>query len=85
MSQPIKEIIEALDKNIKGLEEVKEINLIDVKTLLIDLFGTIRDMWEGLRDIFIKVEKISIINTPTIIKGEIVKKNFSEEAGRLYQ
>ncbi len=65
MSGKIDETMEALDKNIKNLEEAEEINLKDCQTLLLDLFGTIRDLWESLKYIFEQAEKIKKIEQDT--------------------
>ena len=73
MSQPIKEVMEAIDKNIKGLEEVKDkIDLDDVRTLLIDLYGIIKNLWGQLEDVFIYTEEIKKIEEATL-KGERFK------------
>ena len=65
MSGKIDETMEALDKNIKNLEEAEEINLKDCQNLLLDLFGTIRDLWESLKYIFEQAEKIKKIEQDT--------------------
>ena len=84
MSKPIKEIINALDKNIKCLEEVEEINISDVKTLLIDLFGTMRDLWVKLDSVFGKFDELNAINEATE-KGENYEEKISDDVERLYQ
>jgi len=72
MSQPIKEVMEAIDKNIKGLEDAEEINLSDIRTLLIDLYGIIKNLWGQLEDVFIYTEEIKKIEEATL-KGERFK------------
>jgi len=84
MNQEINEVVDGIDNNIKLLEEAKEINFTDVKTLLIMVFGTLKDLFERFQCVFEKVEKVNKLEG-SIIKGEIITRNFSEEAGRLYQ
>ena len=85
MSQPIKEVMEAIDKNIKGLEEVKDkIDLDDVRTLLIDLYGIIKNLWGQLEDVFIYTEEIKKIEEATL-KGEEYEVKISGDVERLYQ
>ncbi len=83
MSQPIKEVMEAIDKNIKGLEEVEEINISDVRTLLIDLYGIIKGLWEELEDVFIYTKEIKKIEEATL-KGKEYEVKISDEAKMLY-
>ncbi len=84
MSQPIKEVMEAIDKNIKGLEEVKDkIDLDDVRTLLIDLYGIIKNLWGQLEDVFIYTEEIKKIEEATL-KGKEYEVKISDEAKMLY-
>ena len=83
MSQPIKEVMEAIDKNIKGLEEVEEINISDVRTLLIDLYGIIKGLWKELEDVFIYTKEIKKIEEATL-KGKEYEVKISDEAKMLY-
>ena len=83
MSQPIKEVMEAIDKNIKGLEEVEEINISDVRTLLIDLYGIIKNLWGQLEDVFIYTKEIKKIEEATL-KGKEYEVKISDEAKMLY-
>ncbi len=84
MSQPIKEVMEAIDKNIKGLEEVKDkIDLDDVRTLLIDLYGIIKNLWKELEDVFIYTKEIKEIEEATL-KGKEYEVKISDEAKMLY-
>ncbi len=85
MSQPIKEVMEAIDKNIKGLEEVEDkIDLDDVRTLLIDLYGIIKNLWGQLEDVFIRTEEIKKIEEATL-KGEEYEVKITDDVERLYQ
>ena len=84
MSQPIKEVMEAIDKNIKGLEEVKDkIDLDDVRTLLIDLYGIIKNLLKELEDVFIYTKEIKEIEEATL-KGKEYEVKISDEAKMLY-
>jgi len=65
MDGEIDETIKALDQNIKNLEEVDEINLRDCQILLLDLFGTIRDLWDSLKYIFEQAQKIKEVDDAT--------------------
>ena len=84
MNEEIKEVVEGINNNIKLLEEAEQINFVDVKTLLVMVFGTLKDLFERFQGVFEKVEKVNRLGN-SIIKGEIITRNFSEEAGRLYQ
>ncbi len=85
MSEKIDETIHALDKNIKNLEEAEQINLIDCQTLLLDLFGTIRDLWDSLKYIFQQAKKIQDIDEATTKGEKYEKKIVDEDVKRLYQ
>ena len=61
MSEEIKEVMEGLDTNLKNLEDAEEINMVDVKTLLIELFGVIKDLFERFEYVFVKTEQIKKI------------------------
>lgn len=84
MSEEINEVVEGIDNNIKLLEGAEQINLHDVQTLLVMVFGTLKDLFERFQGVFEKVEEVKKLQG-SIIKGEIIKRNFSEEAKRLYQ
>lgn len=84
MNQEINEVVDGIDNNIKLLEEAEEINFSDVKTLLVMVFGTLKDLFERFQSVFEKVEQVNKLEG-SIIKGEIITRNFSEEAKRLYQ
>ncbi len=84
MSKEIEEVIESLDKNIKNLEEAEQINMIDVQTLLIDLFGIIKDLFVRFEFIFAQSEKIKELEKATE-KGKLYEeKADNEELKRLY-
>lgn len=85
MSEKIDETIKALDNNIKNLEEAEQINLKDCQTLLLDLFGTIRDLWDSLKYIFIKAQKIQNIEQATEKGEKYEEKVDDEDIKRLYQ
>lgn len=74
----IEKIIEALDINIKNLEEANRMTMMDVKTFILDILGTMRDMWERLKDFFLEMQKIKEIEECTE-KGEKYKQEISEE------
>ncbi len=84
MSEDIKEVIVALDKNLKNLETAEEINMTDVKTLLTELFGVIKDLFERFEYVFVKTEKIKEIEEATK-KGEVYEEKVdNEDIKRLY-
>lgn len=85
MSEKIKNVIGAIDINIKNLEDADEINLTDVQTLLLDLFGVMRDLWEKLDEIFIKFNKISDIEKSTAEGKKYTENNkLIKDVERLY-
>ena len=84
MSKEIEEVIESLDKNIKNLEEAEEINMIDVQTLLIDLFGVIKDLFVRFEFIFEQSEKIKELEKATDNEELYEEKADNEELKRLY-
>jgi len=58
----IEDVIQGFDKNIEFLEKTeKGITEINIRGLLIDLFGTMRDMWEKFANVFEMVEKLNEI------------------------
>lgn len=85
MSEKIDETIVALDKNIKSLEDAEQINLKDCQTLLLDLFGTIRDLWDSLKYIFEQANKIQEIDEATTKGEKYEEKIIDEDVKRLYQ
>lgn len=84
MSGKIDETMEALDKNINNLENAEEINLKDCQTLLLDLFGTIRDLWESLKFIFEQAQKIKEIDKATEKGEKYEEKIDNNDIKRLY-
>jgi len=70
MTNQIEDVIQGLDKNINFLEKTeKGVSEIDVKGLLIDIIGTIRDMWEKFNNVFEMVDKLKEIED-SAKKGE---------------
>jgi len=70
MTNEIEDVIQGLDKNINFLEKTeKGVSEIDVKGLLIDIIGTIRDMWEKFNNVFEMVDKLKEIED-SAKKGE---------------
>ena len=61
----IEEIIKALDFNLKNLEESRGMTMLDVKAFILDLLGTVRDMWERFQPFFDEMEKLKQINEAT--------------------
>ena len=84
MSKEIEEVIESLDKNIKNLEEAEQINMIDIQTLLIDLFGVIKDLFVRFEFIFEQSEKIKELKKATDNEELYEEKADNEELKRLY-
>ena len=84
MSKEIEEVIESLDKNLKNLEEAEQINMIDVQTLLIDLFGVIKDLFVRFEFIFEQSEKIKELEKATDNEELYEEKADNEELKRLY-
>ena len=84
-SEDLKDTIEDLDKNIKLLKEVEQINLQDTKTLLTAIFEFLKDLMERFKTMFIQVEEIidikqsnkegkSNVDGTTEIKDEDIKR-----------
>lgn len=85
MSNEIKEIIEALDKNIEFLESPYRLENKDIKGLLIDLIGTIRDMWENLEEVFGTVDKLKETEEATKKEKKFEEKpNDNQDIKNLY-
>jgi len=84
MTQEIKEVVEGIQKNIKLLEEVEQINFTDVRNLLIMVFGIFKDLFERFEYIFEKVETIKKIENSTK-KGEDYEEKISYDVERFYQ
>jgi len=84
MSEEIKEVMAALDQNLKNLEGAEEINMKDVKTLLIEVFGVIKDLFERFQFVFIKTEQIKDIEKATEEGKEYREKMDNNDIKRLY-
>jgi len=69
MTNQIEDVIEGLDKNIEFLENPYRLENKDIKGLLIDILGTIRDMWEKFNNVFDMVDKLKEIEE-SAKKGE---------------
>jgi len=84
----IEEIINALDTNLKNLEDARGMTMGDVKEFLLDLLGTVRDMWERFKGFFEEMDKLKEIEEATE-KGEKYtdhsKKINDNDVERLYQ
>lgn len=74
MTNQIEEIKNALDENLKTLNEAKGLTMADVKWLLLELIGTVRDMWERFETFFIEMDRVNKINKATE-KGEKYEDN----------
>jgi len=61
----IEQIVNALDFNLKSLEEARGMTMADVKVFILDLLGTVRDMWEMFKPFFNEMEKLKQINETT--------------------
>ena len=82
----ISEVIQGLDKNIKFLETTeKGITEIDIKGLLIDILGTIRDMWEKFDNVFKMMDKVKEIEKAAEKGEKYREENSNEDVRRLYQ
>jgi len=84
MSEEIKEVMAALDQNLKNLEGAEEINMKDVKTLLIEVFGVIKDLFERFQFVFVKTEQIKEIEKATEEGKEYREKMDNNDIKRLY-
>lgn len=58
----IDEVINGLDKNIQFLESPYRLENKDIKGLLIDVIGTMRDLWQKFADVFKMMDEINEIN-----------------------
>jgi len=81
----IEDVIQGLDKNIEFLENPYRLENKDIKGLLIDILGTIRDMWEKFNDVFKMVDKVKEIEETTEKEIKYEEKNGNEDVRRLYQ
>lgn len=61
----IDDVIQGLDKNIEFLKNPYRLENKDIKGLLIDILGTIRDMWEKFNNVFSMVDKLKEIEKST--------------------
>ncbi len=79
----IDEIIKALDFNLNNLDEARGMTMADVKDFLLDILGTVRDMWERFQSFFEEMDKLNKIKNDT--KKDVVKDNVNKtELSRLY-
>lgn len=74
----IEQIINALDFNLKNLDDARGMTMADVKEFLLDLLGTVRDMWERFQPFFTEMEKLKQVKNTTE-KGEKKKKEILED------
>jgi len=65
----IEQIINALDFNLENLEDARGMTMADVRVFILDLLGTVRDMWEMFKPFFIEMEKLKQVKNTTK-KGE---------------
>jgi len=77
MSQEIKEVIEAIDKDIQSILTSKDFDIEDVKMHLIDLWGIMKDLWLRFEGIFSKMLIIKEIEEATE-KGELYEEKTEE-------
>jgi len=84
MSEEIKEVMEGLDNNLKNLEEAEEISMGDIKYLLTQLFGVIKDLFERFEFVFVKTEQIKEIEKATEESKEYREKMDNNDIKRLY-
>lgn len=81
----IEEVIQGLDKNIKFLKSPYRLENKDIKGLLIDVIGTMRDLWEKFDNVFKMMDKVKEIEEASE-KGELYEEeNGNEDVRRLYQ
>ena len=76
--------MEGLDNNLKNLEEAEEIGMGDVKYLLAQLFGVMKDLFERFEFVFIKTEQIKEIEKATEEGKEYREKMDNNDIKRLY-
>ena len=70
----IEDVIQGLDKNIKFLKSPYRLENKDIKGLLLDIMGTMKDMWEKFNNVFKMVDKLSEIEK-VAEKREAIEKN----------
>ncbi len=73
----IEQIINALDFNLKNLDDARGMTMADVKEFLLDILGTVRDMWERFEPFFMEMEKVKKIEEATK-KGEKYREEIPE-------
>jgi len=81
MTQEINIVIKALDKNIEILEGVNKLKDEDVVMLFLELFGTLKDMWERFEVVFDKVKELKKVESEEYNYNDIK----DEDIQRLYQ
>jgi len=77
-SKEIKEVVERLDSNIESLKECDEITIDNIREVLIDLIGIIKNIWEQFGDVYQLVSKIQEIEEATE-KGEKYEEEIDED------
>jgi len=70
----IEDVIQGLDKNIEFLKSPYRLENNDIKGLLLDIMGTMKDMWEKFNNVFKMVDKLSEIEK-VAEKREAIEKN----------
>lgn len=81
----IEQIIKALDFNLKNLEDARGMTMCDVRDFILDLLGTVRDMWERFQPFFTEMEKLKQIKDSTKKGIKCEKEEIKDpEIKRLY-
>ncbi len=65
MTQPIKEVIEGIEKNIRSILHSKDFTLDEAKMCIIDVLGVLKDMWIRFQAVFERTEEIEKIEKAT--------------------
>ena len=61
----IDDVVQGLDKNIEFLKEAEDVSINDIKGLMIDMIGIMRDLWEKFAGVFKASDKLKEIEKPT--------------------
>ena len=81
----IEDVIESFDKNIEFLKNPHRLKNKDIKGLLLDIIGIMKDMWEKFNNVFKMMDEVKEIEEATK-KGEKFEEMDSEnkDLKRLY-
>jgi len=80
----IEDVIQGLDKNIEFLKTAEDVKMSDIKGLLLDVIGTMRDLWEKFDNVFKMMEEIQEIEKATKKGEKLEEDSENKDLKRLY-